>query len=107
MGLDWRIRTTRWVAVVVVGGSMVTLPICGQTAAKAPVDGPAKDDLLRGGYGPYRANHDLLFYHLTLRVDPEKKTIAGANVGAVSDAGGWAEDPVGADSGVDAGEHQV
>ena len=88
MGLDWRIRTTRWVAVVVVGGSMVTLPVCGQTAAKdaaqsaakAPLYGPTKDDLLRGGYGPYRANHDLLFYHLTLRVDPEKKTIAGANV---------------------------
>jgi aminopeptidase N len=41
---------------------------------------PTKDDLLLGGYGPYRANNDLLFYHLTLRVDPEKKTIAGTNV---------------------------
>jgi aminopeptidase N len=41
---------------------------------------PTKDDLLRGGYGTYRANNDLLFYHLTLRVDPEKKTIAGTNV---------------------------
>ena len=41
---------------------------------------PTKDDLLRGGYGPYRANNDLLFYHLMLRVDPEKKTIAGTNV---------------------------
>ncbi len=41
---------------------------------------PTRDDLLRGGYGPYRANNDLLFYHLTLRVDPEAKTIAGTNV---------------------------
>jgi aminopeptidase N len=41
---------------------------------------PTKDDLLRGGYGPYRANNDLLFYHLTLRVDPVEKTIAGTNV---------------------------
>ena len=41
---------------------------------------PSKDDLLRGGYGPYRANNDLLFYHLSLRVDPEKKTIASTNV---------------------------
>jgi aminopeptidase N len=41
---------------------------------------PTKDDLLRGGYGPFRANNDLLFYHLTLRVDPVEKTIAGTNV---------------------------
>jgi aminopeptidase N len=40
---------------------------------------PTKDDLLRGGYGPFRANNDLLFYHLTLRVDPAAKTIAGTN----------------------------
>ena len=40
---------------------------------------PTKDDLLRGGYGPYRANNDLLFYHLQLRVDPEAKTIRGTN----------------------------
>ena len=36
-------------------------------------------DLLRGAYGPYRANNDLLFYHLDLRVDPEKKFISGTN----------------------------
>jgi len=40
---------------------------------------PTKDDLLRGGYGPYRANNDLLFYRLDVRVDPEAKTIAGTN----------------------------
>jgi len=50
--------------------------------AQPPVAGlmPTADDLLRGGYGPYRANNDLLFYHLTLRVDPVAKTIAGTNV---------------------------
>jgi aminopeptidase N len=50
--------------------------------AQPPVAGllPTKDDLLRGGYGPYRSNNDLLFYHLTLRVDPVAKTIAGTNV---------------------------
>jgi aminopeptidase N len=41
---------------------------------------PTKDDLLRGAYGPYRANNDLLSYHLSLRVDPVAKTIAGTNV---------------------------
>jgi aminopeptidase N len=35
---------------------------------------PTKDDLLRGGYGPY-----LLSYALKLRVDPIAKTIAGTN----------------------------
>ncbi len=41
--------------------------------------GPSHADLLRGGYGPYRANNDLLFYHLDVRVDPEAKTIRGKN----------------------------
>jgi aminopeptidase N len=63
--------------------SATTTP--GTTAghgAQAPdaVKVPTKDDLLRGGYGPYRANNDLLFYHLTLRVDPETKSITGSNV---------------------------
>jgi len=40
---------------------------------------PTKDDLLRGGYGPYRANNDLLFYRLDVRIDPVAKTIAGTN----------------------------
>ena len=50
--------------------------------AQPPVAGllPTKDDLLRGGYGPFRANNDLLFYHLTLRVDPTAKTIVGTTV---------------------------
>ena len=41
---------------------------------------PTADDLLRGAYGPYRANNDLLFYHLKLRVDPDMKSIAGTNL---------------------------
>ena len=36
-------------------------------------------DLLRGEYGRYRANNDLLFYHLDIRVDPEKKFVSGKN----------------------------
>jgi aminopeptidase N len=40
---------------------------------------PTHADLLRGAYGPYRANNDLLFYHLDVRVDPEKKSISGKN----------------------------
>jgi aminopeptidase N len=41
---------------------------------------PTHADILRGAYGPYRANNDLLFYHLNVRVDPDKKTISGDNL---------------------------
>jgi len=36
-------------------------------------------EILRGAYGPYRANNDLLYYHLDVRVDPAKKFISGSN----------------------------
>jgi aminopeptidase N len=36
-------------------------------------------DVLLGTYGPYRANNDLLYYHLDVRVDPERKFISGKN----------------------------
>ncbi len=35
--------------------------------------------MLRGAYGPYRANNKLLYYHLDIRVDPEKQLISGKN----------------------------
>jgi len=37
-------------------------------------------DRLRGAYGPYRANNDLLYYHLDVRVDPAKRLLTGKNV---------------------------
>src|SRR5580658_8526677 len=40
---------------------------------------PMRFDFLRGAYGPFRANNDLLYYHLDIRVDPEKKFIGGKN----------------------------
>ncbi|HZS29310.1 MAG TPA: M1 family metallopeptidase [Candidatus Angelobacter sp.] len=40
---------------------------------------PTRFDILRGAYGPYRANNDLLFYHLDIRIDPEKKFVSGKN----------------------------
>ena len=36
-------------------------------------------DRLLGGYGPYRANNDLLHYNLHVRVDPAKKFLSGMN----------------------------
>src|SRR5262245_22635134 len=47
--------------------------------APAPARAQSKADVLRGEYSRYRANNDLLYYHLDIRVDPEKKTISGKN----------------------------
>jgi aminopeptidase N len=40
---------------------------------------PTREDILRGAYGQYRANNKLLYYHLDIRVDPDKKVISGKN----------------------------
>ena len=52
-----------------------------QTARTAPQEAKTTThaQLLRGEYGRYRANNDLLSYHLDIRVDPEKKSISGKN----------------------------
>lgn len=40
---------------------------------------PSRADILRGEYGPWRANNDLLSYDLDVRIDPERKFISGRN----------------------------
>ena len=45
--------------------------------AAAPL--PDRVAMLRGAYGPFRANNDLLYYHLAVRIDPEQKSISGKN----------------------------
>ena len=54
-----------------------------QTQAPPPAPprlvAPTRADFLRGEYGRYRANNDLLYYHLDVRVDPAKKWIGGKN----------------------------
>ena len=64
----------------------VALQVAAQNSKKpaAPADdsaaaAPTHADILRGAYGPYRANNDLLFYHLDVRVDPSKQYISGSN----------------------------
>jgi aminopeptidase N len=55
----------------------VTRPAPEPPAPPRPT--PTRAQILRGAYGPYRANNDLLFYHLDIRVDPIEKSIAGKN----------------------------
>jgi aminopeptidase N len=52
-----------------------TAQLAAQTAQQKT--SPTRADILRGEYGRYRANNDLLFYHLDVRVDPEKKYLSG------------------------------
>ena len=52
-------------------------PAAAQQAARP--EPPLRARILRGEYGPYRANNDLLFYHLDIRIDPDKKFISGKN----------------------------
>ncbi len=40
---------------------------------------PARGDILRGEYGRHRANNDLLYYTLDVRIDPDKKHLSGKN----------------------------
>src|SRR5215469_5861752 len=92
--LESRARTlftkSSFLLIVIVG---TVLAGTAQTASPTPTllpsptpqrssrghDEPTRFDILRGAYGPYRANNDLLFYHLDIRVDPEKKFISGKN----------------------------
>ena len=54
----------------------LTAPPTSVPASQKP---PTRQDILRGEYGRYRANNDLLSYRLDVRVDPERKSIAGRN----------------------------
>jgi aminopeptidase N len=54
-------------------------PCAPAIAAAQPATVFSEADHLRGSYGPYRANNDLLYYHLDVRVDPDKQTLSGKN----------------------------
>jgi aminopeptidase N len=65
----------RFVALL-VSLAAVTIFSLAQTPSPQP---PTHANILRGEYGRYRANNDLLFYHLDIRVDPDKKFVSGKN----------------------------
>jgi aminopeptidase N len=64
-------------------GMMLPLTLHAQTApavgSSVPPPALSEGDRLLGGYGPYRANNDLLYYHLDVRVDPAKQYLSGVN----------------------------
>src|SRR6476661_6077200 len=54
-------------------------PAAPQVPPAADYPAAIRANILRGEYGPHRANNDLLYYHLDIRIDPTAKTIAGKN----------------------------
>jgi aminopeptidase N len=79
-------HTRRLLFAFVVTVTFVTAASLAQTTPRsaAPQTPPApttptRADILRGEYGRYRANNDLLSYHLDIRVDPVKKFVSGVN----------------------------
>jgi aminopeptidase N len=58
---------------------MRVLLLLAACAFAVPAQPPDRASILRGEYGRYRANNDLLYYHLDIRVDPEKKFLSGVN----------------------------
>lgn len=75
-------RRWRHPVLVLLAASALTVSAQNSQKPAAPPQSssaPTRADILRGAYGPYRANNDLLYYHLSLRVDPAKKFISGSN----------------------------
>jgi len=64
---------------VVLLGSLAAVTIISLAQTPPAQQPPTHANILRGEYGRYRANNDLLFYHLNVRVDPQKKSISGKN----------------------------
>ncbi len=80
-GMAKAIGRGRWAAIFLwayVPGLLFAQ--AAQPAKPAPAS-PAvtEGDTLRGSYGPYRANNDLLYYHLDVRVDPANRYLSGKN----------------------------
>ena len=62
--------------------TLLAVPLAAQQTGKEPpttLRAPSRAELLRGEYGRYRANNDLLHYDLDVRIDPDKKWISGRN----------------------------
>ena len=58
---------------------LMALPAGAQQAPASTESAPSRADVLRGEYGRYRANNDLLHYALDIRVDPARRTVTGSN----------------------------
>ncbi len=69
-------------AICVIGGPSFAQTSAPQAPRREPpstLRAPTRLDHLRGEYGRYRANNDLIHYELDVRVDPDQQAISGKN----------------------------
>jgi aminopeptidase N len=64
---------------VILPAAIIALTTMAAAQAPQGSGAPTRANVLRGAYGRYRANNDLLSYHLDVRVDPGKKYLSGKN----------------------------
>lgn len=79
-----RFKSRKFLVAVLLAVPMAAASLSGQTPQRSGAAGiaptatsPTRADILRGEYGRYRTNNDLLYYHLDVRVDPERKFLSG------------------------------
>jgi peptidase M1-like protein len=63
--------------VIRVLNVLIVLVTAVASMAQTQQGSVSRADQLRGEYGRYRSNNDLLYYHLDVRVDPAKKFVSG------------------------------
>jgi hypothetical protein len=73
-------NTTRLLQIALLLVIPARLPLAHAQSTTGASHEVSEGDRLRGAYGPYRANNDLLYYHLDVRVDPAQKMLSGKNV---------------------------
>ncbi len=66
-------------AVRTIAYLLCSCQVFAQSRPSPDASSTSQAGLLRGAYGPYRANNDLLSYKLHVRVDPAAKSIRGDN----------------------------
>src|SRR5688572_29252811 len=74
-----RLHAGIWVVLLFTWASTYAQQAPGKEPSPTTLRAPSRAELLRGEYGRYRANNDLLYYDLDVRIDPEKKWISGRN----------------------------
>src|SRR5215210_8127895 len=66
-------------AILLSAPAIAQQPTPPRPTPPATLRAPTRAEVLRGEYGRYRANNDLVYYDLDVRVDPGKKWISGKN----------------------------
>jgi aminopeptidase N len=77
---DFVMRSTMALALgVLISGSVASGQQSARPLPPSTLRAPSRAEVIKGDYGRYRANNDLLHYDLDIKVDPDKKWLGGKN----------------------------